>query len=94
MKMALITGASQGIGSAIAQELNQKKIKVNLVSRSKAKLKKIQTRIKFPKNSIIISKDLRSLSACNSVGVKIKKLKNHFHINLTLFLFTFTFSTF
>ena len=26
MKIALITGASQGIGSAIAQELNQKKI--------------------------------------------------------------------
>ena len=74
MKIALITGASQGIGSAIAQELNQKKIKVILVSRSKAKLKKIQTSLKFPKNSIIISKDLRSLSACNSIGAKIKKL--------------------
>ena len=36
MKIALITGASQGIGSAIAQELNQKKIKVILVARSKA----------------------------------------------------------
>ena len=74
MKIALITGASQGIGSAIAQELNQKKIKVILVSRSKAKLKKIQTSLKFPKNSMIISKDLRSLSACNSIGAKIKKL--------------------
>ena len=29
MKIALITGASQGIGSAIAQELNQKKIKLS-----------------------------------------------------------------
>ena len=74
MKIALITGASQGIGSAIAQELNKKKIKVILVSRSKAKLKKIQTSLKFPKNSMIISKDLRSLSACNSIGAKIKKL--------------------
>ena len=74
MKIALITGASQGIGSAIAQELNQKKIKVILVARSKVKLKKIQTSLKFPKNSIIISKDLRSLSACNSIGAKIKKL--------------------
>ena len=74
MKIALITGASQGIGSAIAQELNQKKIKVILVARSKAKLKKIQTSLKFPKNSVIISKDLRSLSACNSIGAKIKKL--------------------
>ena len=74
MKIALITGASQGIGSAIAKELNQKKIKVILVARSKVKLKKIQTSLKFPKNSIIISKDLRSLSACNSIGAKIKKL--------------------
>ena len=74
MKIALITGASQGIGSAIAKELNQKKIKVILVARSKVKLKKIQTNLKFPKNSLIISKDLRSLSACNSIGAKIKKL--------------------
>ena len=40
MKTALITGASQGIGGAIAEELNKKKIKVILISRSKKKLKK------------------------------------------------------
>ena len=39
MKTALITGASQGIGAAIAYELNNNKIKVILVSRSKKKLK-------------------------------------------------------
>ena len=72
MKTALITGASQGIGAAIADKLNDKKIKVILVSRSKSKLKTFQKNLKFPKNSLIISKDLRSLSVCNSIAKKIK----------------------
>ena len=72
MKIALITGASQGIGSAIAQELNQKKIKVILVSRSKAKLKKIQTSLKFPKNSIIISKDCQGLYQVEHIFFQIR----------------------
>ena len=38
MKTALITGASQGIGAAIADKLNVKKIKVILVSRSKKRI--------------------------------------------------------
>ena len=74
MKTALITGASQGIGAAIVDKLNDKKIKVILVSRSKSKLKSFQKNLKFPKNSLIISKDLRSLSVCNSLAKKIKKL--------------------
>ena len=74
MKTALITGASQGIGAAIAYKLNNKKIKVVLVSRSKIKLKSLQKKLKFSKNSLVISKDLRSLYVCNSLSKKIKKL--------------------
>tara|TARA_Y100000768_G_scaffold300388_1_gene234180 strand:- start:322 stop:1068 length:747 start_codon:yes stop_codon:yes gene_type:complete len=74
MKIALITGASQGIGAAIADQLNNRKIKVILVSRSKIKLKSLQKNLKFPKNSLVISKDLRSLTGCNSLAKKIKKL--------------------
>ena len=74
MKTALITGASQGIGAAIAYELNNNKIKVILVSRSKKKLKSIKNNLRHPKNSFIIAKDLRSLSACNYIGKKIKRL--------------------
>ena len=40
MKIALITGASQGIGAAITTLLNKNNIKVILVSRSKKKIKK------------------------------------------------------
>ena len=75
MKTALITGASQGIGAAIAYELNNNKIKVILVSRSKKKLIAIQNNLRHPKNSFIIAKDLRSLSACSDIGKKNKKTK-------------------
>lgn len=74
MKIALITGASQGIGGAIAKELNKNKIKVILVSRSKKKLKNLQKTLKFKKNSLIINKDLRLLSSCNQIGKKTKKI--------------------
>ena len=49
MKIALITGASQGIGASIAKVLNKVKIKVILVARSKKNLKKIQKNLTFPK---------------------------------------------
>ena len=80
MKIALITGASQGIGASIAKVLNKVKIKVILVARSKKNLKKIQKNLIFPKYSKIISKDLRSLSACKSLNKKVKKI--NFLINV------------
>ena len=80
MKIALITGASQGIGASIAKVLNKAKLKVILVARSKKNLKKIQKNLIFPKYSKIISKDLRSLSACKSLNKKVKKI--NFLINV------------
>ena len=74
MKIALITGASQGIGAAITTILNKNNIKVILVSRSKKKLKNFQSSLKNKKNSIIISKDLRTLSACKTLSKKVKKI--------------------
>ena len=74
MKIALITGASQGIGASIAKVLNEAKIKVILVARSRKNLKQIQKNLTYPKYSKIISKDLRSLSACKSLNKKVKKI--------------------
>ena len=74
MKIALITGASQGIGAAITTLLNKNNIKVILVSKSKKKLKNFQSTLKNKKNSIIISKDLRTLSACKTLSKKVKKI--------------------
>ena len=74
MKIALITGASQGIGAAITTLLNKNNIKVILVSRSKRKLKNFQMTLRNKKNSIIISKDLRTLSACKTLSRKFKKI--------------------
>ena len=51
MKIALITGASQGIGAAITTILNKNNIKVILVSKSKKKLKNFQKTLKNKKNS-------------------------------------------
>ena len=74
MKIALITGASQGIGAAITTILNKNNFKVILVSRSKNKLKNFQKTLENKKNSIIISKDLRTLSACKMLSKKFKKI--------------------
>ena len=73
-KIALITGASQGIGSAITAVLNKNNIKVILVSRSEKKLQDFQKNLKNKKNSFIIAKDLRTLSACREVKKKVKKI--------------------
>ena len=41
MKVAVITGSSKGIGSCIAKDLNNRKIKVILIARSKKEKKRM-----------------------------------------------------
>lgn len=74
MKVAVITGSSKGIGSCIAKDLNNRKIKVILIARSKKLLKKIQQNLPHPRLSKIINKDLRTLSSCSFIEKKIKKI--------------------
>ena len=80
MKVAVITGSSKGIGSCIAKDLNNRKIKVILIARSKKLLKKIQQNLPHPRLSKIINKDLRTLSSCSFIEKKIKK--NDYLINV------------
>ena len=74
MKVAVITGSSKGIGSCIAKDLNNRKIKVILIARSKKLLKKIQQNLPHPRLSKIMNKDLRTLSSCSFIEKKIKKI--------------------
>lgn len=57
-KVAVITGASSGIGEAIAKKLSSEKIKVVLASRSLDKMKKIQKEL--PHESTVIEMDVCS----------------------------------
>jgi 3-oxoacyl-[acyl-carrier protein] reductase len=73
-KTALITGASQGIGKAIALEFSQQKTNSLLVSRDKKKLLKVFNKIKKrTKNSQIYSCNLQNDYELYSFLKKIKK---------------------
>lgn len=53
-KIAFITGASDGVGKAIAMNLAKNGLSIYLLSRSKAKLKKLQKEIfkKYSNNRV------------------------------------------
>ena len=71
-KIAIVTGASSGIGLAVAKLLTQKGAKVVLVARSKEKMAKISQ--KLP-NSIVIQADM---TKANEIKEMVKKVKDHF----------------
>lgn len=72
-KVAVITGASSGIGKAIATALSEKECTVILASRSIDKLKKIQA--KLPHESMALEMDV---SDSQSVSWGFKKIKDKY----------------
>jgi short-subunit dehydrogenase len=71
-KIAIVTGASSGIGLAVAKLLTQKGAKVALAARSKEKLEEIAK--KMP-GSIVIQTDMTKKEEIKEM---VKKVKQHF----------------
>lgn len=71
-KVAVVTGASSGIGKAIAEKLSEKGCKVAMASRSKGKLEKIQSQLP---GSMVAEMDV---SNTDSVVAAFKKVRENF----------------
>ena len=70
-KVAVVTGASSGIGKAIAEKLSAEGCKVALASRSLEKLAEIKK--KLPTESFIAGMDVSSTASVNGAFEKIKE---------------------
>ena len=76
-KVAIITGASTGIGKHISVELSKKEYIVILISRSKDKLKSVKKIIdKNGHECIIIESDISKESSVDKIFKKIKSFNN------------------
>jgi NAD(P)-dependent dehydrogenase (short-subunit alcohol dehydrogenase family) len=64
-KVAIITGASRGIGKAIAETLSSEGMKVVLVARSQAELESLAKSL--PNDSLVQTVDLREPDSANQV---------------------------
>lgn len=71
-KVAIVTGASSGIGLATAKLLTEKRAKVALVARSKDKLFKLSKELN---DSLVVVTDM---SKENEIGQMVKKIHKHF----------------
>ena len=71
-KVAIVTGASSGIGLATAKLLSQNGVKVALIARSKEKLEQLSNSLK---DSIAIATDMRDETA---ITVMVKKTRDHY----------------
>lgn len=76
MKTALITGASQGIGAAFAEELAANKTNLVLIARSQDKLSSIASELqqKHQISAEVIIQDLTEPQACQNVFDKVSEL--------------------
>lgn len=70
-KVAVVTGASSGIGKAIAEKLSAEGCKVALASRSLEKL--VEIKKKLPTESFIAGMDVSSTASVNGAFEKIRK---------------------
>ncbi|HEY9185462.1 MAG TPA: SDR family oxidoreductase [Salegentibacter sp.] len=77
-KVAIVTGASSGIGKAIAEKLSAEGCKVALASRSLEKLAEIKK--KLPTESFIAGMDVSSTASVNGAFEKIRKEYNKIDI--------------
>ena len=76
-KVAIITGASTGIGKHISIELSKKEYIIILISRSKDKLKSVKKIIdKNGHECIIIESDISKESSVDKIFKKIKSFNN------------------
>ena len=76
-KVAIITGASTGIGKHISVELSKKEYIVILISRSKDKLKSVKKTIdENGHDCIIIESDISKESSVDEIFKKIKSFNN------------------
>ncbi len=66
-KVAIVTGASRGIGKAIAETLSAEGMKVVLVARSRAELEAVANSL--PGESLVIAVDLREPESANQIVV-------------------------
>lgn len=57
-KIAVVTGASSGIGAAIAEKLAAEGAKVVIAARSEDKLKQVQSQMNDEKNTLIVKTDV------------------------------------
>ncbi len=71
-KVAIVTGASSGIGLATAILLSKKGAKLALVARSKGKLEQLASKLQ---NSIVVSADMTKIP---DVEKMVKETKDHF----------------
>lgn len=75
MKTALITGASSGIGRAIAEQLAQRQYQLILVARRKEKLEEIAQELEkqYKVKCFVVNHDLSAVDAGVSLYNKIKQ---------------------
>src|SRR6266542_4311880 len=64
-KVAIVTGASRGIGKAITETLSAEGVKIVLVARTRSELEAVATSL--PNESLVQSIDLREPDSANQV---------------------------